>query len=125
MAYTDLGKNKMLDHLATIATKIQLYGDEEGGSGTAVPVPKHDESSQLLSVSWHSAGTEGADPGHMKMSNSEIDFEVSEGWTVTEAHIKNEAGDETYCITELTHETYAEDGIKRVTGITLKLNDPV
>lgn len=123
MSFTSVGKHKMLDYKATIATKIQLFGDQEGGEGTPVPVPKHDESAQRLDVSWHSAGTEGADPGHMKMAPTFIDFEVPAGWTTTQARIQNTAGDEEYSITEIPPETYAENGIKRVTGITLKIDD--
>ena len=125
MSFTSVGKHTMLDYLGTLATKVQLFGDQEGGEGTPVAIPDHASEVQRKDVTWHAAGTEGADPGHMKMSNSEIDFEVSEGWTVTQARIQNTAGDEEYSITEITPETYAEDGIKRVTGITLKINDPV
>ena len=121
MAFDTGAKNAMLDHVGTLIEKVQLFGDEEGGTGTAVAIPDHEAASQLNDINWNSAAN-----AEMSMTEASIEFEVPGGWTVTAISFRNLAGDTQHArdtLAEGDQETYSNDGTYTLTDATLKLEN--
>lgn len=114
MSYSNDGKNAMLDHLATVATKMRLLDD------ASAEIVDHLDASQDKTIAWDPAAT-----GQMGISAS-IEFQVKAGVTVGGISFRSTDGLTEYALDTLAvgdQETYANDGTYTVTAATLSITD--
>lgn len=115
--FTNVGKNEMLDHLATKIGKAQLVGDEDGGD-TDVGISDYEGSEQLLDISFNSSVS-----GEMSMVSGELEFEVPGGWEVKEVSLVNSDGSIEYAHSGEINESYSNNGYYTVTDCVLRINN--
>ena len=108
MAYTDDGKNTMLDHLGTQIDYVALLEN-----GTEISGGNYERQE----VNWNSATD-----GEITASNDPV-FDVPGGTTITGVAFYDSLTDGTnYAETTVVEESYTQEGTYTLTSIQLDLN---
>lgn len=112
MAISIIGKNLMLDRLASVAVKVRLY------DSTGAEILSHTSASQDKIITWGTASASS-----VAMTGS-VDFQVLGGKTVATISIRNLDGTTEYARDEIpvgSRESFTNDGIFTLSGATMSL----
>lgn len=105
---TNDAKNAMLNHLATLATKVALY------SGASTEITGGSYARQ--NITWGTAS------GGSIRDTSIPAFSIPAGQTVAIVKLFNAAGSVEYASFDVTDETFTNPGTYTITDLTLDLN---
>jgi hypothetical protein len=119
MPYSTVGKNKMLDYLATVATKASLHSADPGTNGTANELAGGNPAYARKTVSWNAAGS--PTPGNINLNGTAV-FDVPPAGVVLYVGFWNTGGTEYYGCALMTQETFAGQGTYTLTDADLNLN---
>ena len=114
MAFTNEGKNAMLDHLKTLATHMRLLDD------TDAEILDHDSASQDKALTWGAASN-----GVVAITNEPV-FEIPGGTTLKAYSYRSSDGLTEYgrdIIPVESRETWTNDGTHTVTAASKTISD--
>lgn len=116
MPYSTTGKNKMLDYLATVATRASLHSADPGANGLLNELSGGTPAYARKAISWNPAGS-----GNINLNGTAV-FDVPPASTVLYCGLWNTAGTEYYGAILLTQEVFAGQGTYTLTDADLNLN---
>ena len=111
MAFTNEGKNAMLDHVKTLATHMRLLDE------TDAEILDHTSASQDQALTWGAASA-----GVLAITNTP-EFQVPGGTTVAAISYRSTDGTAEYARDVVDQESYTNNGTYTVTAASFTLSD--